>query len=139
MRLPALALALLLVLAGCTSGDDDGVDSTDAPRSDPGSSTDTGGDASQESEEESDPPQPELPACGQVWEPGATLPQDYDGCLLRGEEPVQEVYECDDDRRLVVIDDRRFAFTGGEVVEPEDSPLQDGEAFSSAYSECIGE
>ncbi|MRK01492.1 hypothetical protein GEV27_08160 [Aeromicrobium sp. S22] len=132
MRRLAILTATALLLAGCTSGGDDS--SSDGAR---------GGDT--ETEESGKPsatrttPVPTGPDCADVWKAGATLPQDYEQCLQDGEPGPQDETPCLDGTTLVIFDDALYAVTGGRIVEPEASPLQDTEEFGAAFSACTGE
>ena len=85
------------------------------------------------------PPQAVGPDCADVWQAGQTLPADYTECAAGAELGPQDVTDCDDDTRLVVFDDVLWAVTGGKVVEPDASPVQDTEEYGAAYAACTGE
>lgn len=129
-RLTLLTATVLLLLAGCTSGD--GPDETDAPSTatseTPGSTS--GAPAPQATAE---------PDCADIWKAGETLPDDYTNCLDGGEPAEPDVVACTDGGSLVVHLDTFYAVTGGTIVEPDVAPLQDTDEFGEAYATCTGE
>lgn len=79
------------------------------------------------------------PNCADLWKAAKTLPADYTECADGVSKGQQDVTECLDDTRLVVYDDVLWAVTGGKIVEPDVSPVQDTEEYGAAYSTCTGE
>ncbi len=126
----AAAFVLLLPLAGCSSGgESDGADLDSFP--DPETTTTSAPSATAAPAD--------APACASVWVPGQTLPAGYTTCLADGGSAPQDVMDCLDDTSLIVFDDRLYAVTGQEIVEPADAPLQDTDEFGSVYVACTGE
>lgn len=80
---------------------------------------------------------PTKPACADIWKNGAVLPKDYKDCEKPGAQ--QESVKCKDGTALIVFDDTYFANTGGKITKSSVSPLQDTDAYGSAYSACTGE
>lgn len=130
-RTAALTLTALLLTAGCSSSGPSGPDAgSPGSLSAPGSSDSGGTDSSSA---------PAAPACDDVWAVGQTLPADYATCATGSAVGPQDVTECLDGSRLIVFDDALWATTGGTIIEPDVSPLQDTEAYGAAYGECTGE
>jgi len=120
----AVAALLLLPLAAC--GDETGADSA-------GSDTST----ASESPSASSPSAGGVPACADVWVDGATLPEQYAGCLDdSGEKVPADATQCATGARLVTYDERFYAMTG-HVVNDEGS-LADSTSYASAKASCGG-
>ncbi len=58
---------------------------------------------------------------------------------LGGTVGPQDAVTCLDGTSLIVFDDRFWAVTGQQVVEPDDAPLQDTDEYGAAYVTCTGE
>lgn len=127
-HLLATAVAVAAVSSACTSSDSGAApDPSDSAPSATATATGT--------------PAPDVvgPDCADVWRAGETLPADYTECAAGAAQGTQDVIECLDDTRLVVYDDALWGLTGGKVVEPDASPVQDTEEYGKAYSACTGE
>lgn len=122
MRILGLLAITVLLLTGCSGGSDEplGPDGSDN-----GSRTTTA--------------KPSGPACGDIWQAGETLPDNYTSCVLDGAVAPQEVYQCSDESKLVAFNDSMYAVTGGVIVAPDVAPMQDTEEYGKAYAECTGE
>lgn len=128
-RLTLVTVSAVLLLTGCSSSSESDGGELDA-FPDPETTT---------SPTQSATPDPGDPECAAVWVAGQTLPGDYTSCRADGEAPSQDVVDCQDGTSLVVFDDRSFAVTGQEIVEPADAPLQDTDEYGAAYTTCTGE
>jgi len=58
-----------------------------------------------------------LPACDGVWRDGGTLPRDYRGCRLDGQDVPVDAIDCSSGQRLVRFDDNFYAVRGGLIRE----------------------
>lgn len=129
LRLAALVVVPVTLLAACTSGSDPdqpSADDVEASTSSPATTT-TGGAP------------PAGPPCTDVWVAGGVLPADYTSCVeADGTAGRQDVVECTDGTSLVVHRDAMYAVTGGPVVEPTDAPLQDTDEYGAVYRACAG-
>ena len=124
----ALAVAILLLAAGC--GDDDS-DTADDPGGDAPSS-----EAPSSTEGTTGEPETDLPACAEVWVAGATLPRSYRGCEQDGVEIKADKHQCSYGAAIVEFDDRFYAVTGKPINELPS--LTDSEQFHQALSACQG-
>jgi hypothetical protein len=77
----------------------------------------------------------DLPACGEVWVEGETLPKKYRGCLEGGEVVKPDAVFCEFGKRLVTYGDRFWAVDNGPVQETA-GPLQDDRGYQRALSSC---
>lgn len=133
-RLTLATLTAVLLLAGCSSGDgSDGSGGSD------GADAGSGPTAASPSSATASPPDAAAPACGEVWQASRTLPADYTTCLEDGEAVAPDATECTDGSSLIVHRDQFYAITGHKIVEPDEAPLQDTDAFGEAYASCTGE
>jgi hypothetical protein len=67
-----------------------------------------------------------LPSCSEVWRTGETLPQDYDGCVIEGNEiKVFSPTECPSGKQHATYEDRWYAVLGGEIQESDGSIFSD--------------
>jgi hypothetical protein len=109
MRSRTIVLAsLLLAVTGCG---DDGGDGGDG--GDPGTPQASGLVES-------------LPSCSDVWQTGETLPEDYDGCVIEGNEvKVFSPTECPSGTQHATYEDRWYAVLGGEIQESKASIYSD--------------
>lgn len=129
-RLVFATVTALLLLSGCSSGENsDGASDGTADSQEPSESATPA--------ETSEPPSG--PDCDAVWQAGEVLPADYTSCVSDGAEGTQDVTECTDGSSLVVYLDSFYAITGQKIVEPDVAPLQDTDEFGAAYSACTGE
>lgn len=127
-RLALLTVAVVLLLAGCTSSSDKGSDDND------GAGTGASGKPSA-----SATPAPTGPKCADVWKDGEALPDDYTQCLDGKAYGAQDVTECEDGTQLIAYADEFFAITGGPISQVEVAPMQDTEEFGTAFATCTGE
>ena len=133
MRHFTLVTVTALLLAACTSG------SSDSSSGDDTTATATAAVPASPTAAESTTPPPTGPECVDVWAAGRTLPADYDQCVTNGVFGPQDVIPCEDGSKLVTFDDSLYAVTGGRIVEPSASPLQDTDEYGAAYADCTGE
>jgi hypothetical protein len=124
----ALAVAILLLAAGC--GDDDG-DTADDPAGDGPTSQ-----APSSTEGSTDQPGTDLPACADVWVAGATLPRSYRGCEQDGVVVKADKHQCSYGAAIVEFDDRFYAVTGKLINEVPS--LADSDQFHGALTACQG-
>lgn len=113
------AAALLLLLSAC--GDEQAADD---PGPTPASSPAASGTAA------------EGPACDEVWVEGATLPEDYSGCVDDTGQVPADAQQCATGARLVTFADRYYAMTGHRVNVVES--LATSDAYKSAEVACGG-
>lgn len=105
MKTALTAAALLVALAACSSQADE-----PAPKKDAQSGT---------------------PACSDVWQEGATLPADYEGCETADTIEAAVYYDCADGTRLTTFQDKWWALAGEKVhADP------DGSGYSEAFAAC---
>ncbi|MCW2829741.1 MAG: hypothetical protein JWP31_433 [Aeromicrobium sp.] len=130
-RLPLLAATALLMGACSSSGGDD--------RSDDGTPDRNVSSASPSSSGPPASPSATGPDCNDVWKAGKTLPADYEGCLADGRPGSQETYACNDGTTLVAFQDSFYGVTGGKIVRPELSPMQDTEQYGAVFRACTGD
>lgn len=109
-----LAVATLLLAAGC--GDDSSDDDT-APGA--ASTSPAAG-----------------PDCSEVWS-GETLPADYEGCVSDGELVEADAQMCASEQVLVTYDDRYYAVLGGPINDM-DGPLSESQQYRKAARSCGG-
>lgn len=114
--LTALAV-LVLALSACSNGESD--DDTD----------NAGTITSVEDERAS------LPACADVWQDGATLPDDYDGCMEGDMLVVAVTLDCTTGSGFTTFEDRMFARMGG-VIDEDDS---DSPSYRKAWNDCFAD
>ena len=120
----ALAVAFLLLAAGC--GDDDG-DTADDPAGD--------GPTSQ-APSSTGQPETDLPACADVWVAGATLPRGYRWCEQDDVAVKADKHQCSYGAAIVEFDDRFYAVTGKLINEVPS--LADSDQFHRALTACQG-
>jgi hypothetical protein len=121
-RLTLIALTVLL-LTGCNGGGSD-----DKPK-----------DGDKDSPTASSTPVPNGPTCDDIWKAGATLPKDYDSCVLNGAVAPQDVYKCTDGTKLIAFNESMYAVTGGKIQAPKVQPFQDTPDYGKVYTACTGE
>ncbi|WP_141014091.1 hypothetical protein [Nocardioides sambongensis] len=116
-----LALAGAVALTGC--GDEG---SSEADRAaDPSSATSPTSDAPANA-----------PACSDIWYDGGELPRVYRGCVDdEGAYLERDFIGCSSGQRLVLFDDRFYAFEGGPVFDVG-SPLEDSDDYRSVTRRC---
>ncbi len=67
-----------------------------------------------------------LPSCSEVWRTGETLPEDYDGCVIEGNEiKVFSPTECPSGKQHATYEDRWYAVLGEEIQESDGSIFSD--------------
>lgn len=77
------------------------------------------------------------PACAEVWVDGATLPEDYAGCVDESGQVVPaEASQCAVGSRLVTFAGRFYAMTGHVVNDEGD--LAGSATYASAKASCGG-
>jgi len=105
-------LATAGALAGCGS-------SSSAVDSSAGQPT-AGSSSGSPSHETSSTTASDLPACSQVWKPGAKLPHDYQGCLQGTTEARADRLGCSSGQRMVRFDNHWYAVPGGRIHHSKD-------------------
>jgi hypothetical protein len=116
MRLVGGAVAMVAaagVLAGCGSGSSSAVD--------PSAGQSTAGSSSPSpSQTTSSSMASDLPACGEVWQAGAKLPDNYRGCLQGTNETRADRLGCSSGQRMVRFDNHWYAVLGGRIHHSRD-------------------
>ena len=85
-----------------------------------------GDDSGEDAAQEASGAVESLPACDDVWVAGETLPDDYDGCVIQGNEiAVFSPGECPGGDQYATYDDTFYA-VGGDTIEESPS----GDIFS---------
>jgi len=76
-----------------------------------------------------------MPACGDVWVEGQTLPKDYQGCTDdKGVLQVSEIKKCTSaDGEFTTYGDGFFAMLGEKISQGTAS-----ETYQQAYATCFG-
>lgn len=118
----ALVLPLsLAVLAGCGSDDSGGV------AQDPTGSTSASGSATASGVT--------LPACGDIWKKGSTIPSGYKGCVDNGTTVKADRTPCASGQVLVTYAGKYYGAAGG-PVNYEPSGLKKSAKYRSASRAC---
>ena len=125
---PVLSVVLL---AGC--GSDDSGNAAE----DPGSDSSTPATPSTPISSDTAPAGPPLPACGDIWKVGATLPESYIGCDQGGTQMPAETFECSSGQILVTYGDTYWAVLEGKVQQAK-GPLLRDPAFVEDQTVCRG-
>ena len=128
--LAALVVPLLLVSA-CGGQASDSASDPSPTRSTPTSDAPSSAGASA-----SATPRPEGPACAAVWRDGATLPQDYAGCVAGDEAVKPSDRYCEFGRKLVIYGDRFYAVRTG-TIHRTHGPLDKDPGYRSAMASCM--
>ena len=77
--------------------------------------------------------------CSDVWSAGATLPEDYEGCLNGDTVDVPIYLECSDGSRFTSYQDTYYAFLGDEVgVAKSEGDAANDPGYKRAYEKCMG-
>ena len=121
----ATTFVFIFALSACT-----GSDGSPSGNDSPGASTPTGSGSIGGSS---------TPACSDIWKDGAVLPSGYTGCVSDGKPGAEESVKCQDDTSLIVFNEAFYAVTGAKIRKSADSPLQDTEQYSKAFTACTGE
>lgn len=100
------------VLAGCGSGSSSAVD--------PGAGQSTAGSSSPSPSQTTSSTASDLPACGEVWQAGAKLPDNYRGCLQGTNETRADRLGCSSGQRMVRFDNHWYAVLGGRIHHSRD-------------------
>jgi hypothetical protein len=108
----AVAMAAAGVLAGCGSGSSSAVD--------PGAGQSTAGSSSPSPSQTTSSTASDLPACGEVWQAGAKLPDNYRGCLQGTNETRADRLGCSSGQRMVRFDNHWYAVLGGRIHHSRD-------------------
>lgn len=74
------------------------------------------------------------PACTKVWQDGATLPKDYQGCTRPdGDLEAAVTIKCDSgEGTFTTYEDNYFALLGGTITKAS----SDSDAYAAAYAKC---
>jgi hypothetical protein len=108
----AVAMAAAGVLAGCGSGSSSAVD--------PGAGQSTAGSSSPSPSQTTSSTASDLPACGEVWQAGAKLPDNYRGCVQGTNETRADRLGCSSGQRMVRFDNHWYAVLGGRIHHSRD-------------------
>lgn len=131
---PRLLLALgapvlsVVLLAGCGSDSDSTADDpvgSSSPDDTPSAPSDAAGADG------------DWPDCASAWREGATIPEDYVGCLDGGEVVEADGLECSSGQFILTHEDRFWAVAGGPVAGT-DGPLLDDAKYQSVLESCRG-
>jgi len=77
-----------------------------------------GGDSSSSSAPKASGPAETWPACDSVWVTGKTLPDDYEGCVIKGNDvAVFSPEQCPSGARYASYADRWYAVPGDTISE----------------------
>lgn len=122
---PVLSVVLL---AGC------GSDSDDTAADDTGASSSPSTPASEEPDDSS---AGGFPTCEEVWQEGATLAEDYLGCM-DGATPVDlDGIECESGQFIITYDDRFWAVADGPIAMADGALLDDPD-YQDVLASCRG-
>lgn len=121
--LSILACLLSLLLGGCG-------DAADEPSRATGSSESTG-----ITEDPSQKPAPDGPACEDVWVDGQNLPRSYRGCVEGGTWVAADTRRCASGQVLVSHADRFYGAKGA-VVNDVGEPLEENRQYQQALRSC---
>lgn len=117
-----LALAGVIALGGCgEEGSSDADEATDPSSATSSATVDVPANA---------------PQCADIWYDGGELPRVYRGCVDdEGAYVERDFIGCSSGQRLVLFDDRFYAFEGGTVFDVG-SPLEDSDDYRSVTRRC---
>ena len=118
----ALLVALALV-AGCSGDAPDAADSASQP---------TASDRTQADKASTGPAE-----CSEVWRPGRSLPQRYNGCAAGGSTVVPALVACRNGGSLVTYRDRMYAVTGHRVTGIR-GDISTDRRYARTYAGCLG-
>ena len=78
-----------------------------------------------------------LPACDEVWVAGETLPDDYDGCVIQGDEiAVFSPAECPSGDQYATHEDRFYAVVGDTIEESPSGDVFSDPTFQKFTQSC---
>ena len=113
-RASVVAAVLVVTLAGCGGGDD-----SDAGQPEASGAVET------------------LPSCDETWVVGETLPADYDGCVITGNEvQVFSPGECPSGAQYATYEDRYYAVPGEAVQEVTSGDMFSDPDFTEFTESC---
>jgi hypothetical protein len=126
----AVSAALLLVLAACgdDTSDPDATEDPSASGSPSASASATPGGAT---------PDPDAPACDEVWVEGARIPRGYAGCNADEGYVEADRLSCSSGQVLVRHEDLYFGVVGGKVRVAK-STLDDDAGYRASVAKCRG-
>jgi hypothetical protein len=142
MRRVAVLLTVLVALAGC------GTDTKDTAAQSSGSSTSPTGDSTSTKTKDVQPSKDkpskdkteqtipaDAPACAAVWDDGARLARDYEGCMFGKVFVAVDQEPCSFGQRLVRYGEHYYAVRGGPVNRTA-APLLKDRDYRSAVASC---
>ena len=78
-----------------------------------------------------------LPGCDEVWVAGETLPEDYDGCVIQGNEiAVFSPGECPSGDQYATYDDTFYAVVGATIEESASGDIFSDPKFQKFTESC---
>jgi len=96
-----------------------------------------GGDSADAQPQQADGPAETWPSCADVWVTGKTLPQGYEGCVIKGSSVAPFTEEpCDSGHEYGTYQRKWYAVRGGVIHEATtDNPFMD-KAFTKFVQTC---
>jgi hypothetical protein len=132
-----LATALAGLLTACGDDSSTAADPASSPSSAASASSEPSSTATAPASESPSTPPPSGPACGKVWQEGATLTRSYQGCVEGGTYVDRDVLGCSSGQRIVRFDEHFYAALGGRIYQTE-SVLDKDRGYRDAVAVCRG-
>lgn len=133
----ALTLVAGLGLSACGEKSPDSAEEPSSSATTSPTETPTETPTEEPTETTTEEPEPNGPACSDVWVAGATLPQKYTGCQDAEKDTFMQamVYMCSSGQRLVTFG-RTFYAAKGEVIMESETPLARNPEFKKVLASC---